>query len=54
MVFSVVEWSDDAAPQDGVWAPNVEMFAWKLGKHREFLENVYFTFLFLSRAVTKV
>lgn len=39
--------------RDGVWSPNVEMFAWRLGNSKEFLENIYFTFLFLARAVAK-
>lgn len=29
------------------------MFSWRLGNSEEFLENIYFTFLFLARAVTK-
>ena len=39
--------------RDGEWVPNVEMFAWRLGRFEEFLKNIYFTYLFLARAISK-
>jgi hypothetical protein len=39
--------------RDGKWAPNVEMFAWRLGNQEAFLKNIYFTYLFLARAISK-
>lgn len=40
--------------RDGKWAPNVEMFAWRLGREEKFLKNIYFTYLFLARAISKI
>lgn len=40
--------------KDGEWVPNVDMFAWRLGKFEPFLKNIYFTYLFLARAISKV
>ena len=39
--------------RNGEWAPNVEMFAWRLGREEAFLKNIYFTYLFLARAISK-
>lgn len=60
--------------KDGKWAPNVEMFAWRLGKEglsgfsllgcsfffffvnlvaESFLKNIYFSYLFIARAIAK-
>jgi ERO1-like protein alpha len=40
--------------KDGEWVPNVEMFAWKLGREEAFLKNIYFTYLFLARSISKI
>jgi len=40
---------------DGTWGPNLEMFRWTLGnpKVSDRVDNLYFTFLFVLRAVMK-
>jgi len=38
---------------DGSWAPNSEMFAYRLGAFPDRLKNIYFTFVYLLRAATK-
>jgi len=38
---------------DGSWAPNLEMFAYRLGIFPDRLKNIYFTFVYLLRAAIK-
>jgi len=41
--------------EKGIWGPNLEMFKWRLGnpKVRMYVENLYFSYLFVLRAVLK-
>ncbi|KAL4152057.1 hypothetical protein PRNP1_008992 [Phytophthora ramorum] len=38
---------------DGQWAVNPSLFVHRVGKHRERLQNLYFAYLFVMRAVSK-
>ena len=38
---------------DGRWAPNIPLFVRAVGSHIDRLNNLYFTFLFVLRAVVK-
>jgi ERO1-like protein alpha len=38
---------------DGTWAPNYEMFAYRLGMFPERLKNIYFSFVYVLRAAIK-
>ncbi|KAK4054599.1 endoplasmic oxidoreductin-1 [Microbotryomycetes sp. JL221] len=37
----------------GLWAPNLECFVTRIGQHPERLQNVYFTYVLLLRALAK-
>ena len=41
--------------EKGIWGPNLELFKWRLGNPgvRAHVENLYFTYLFVLRAVLK-
>ncbi|KAG7674052.1 hypothetical protein Ndes2526B_g02467 [Nannochloris sp. 'desiccata'] len=41
--------------EKGIWGPNLEMFKWRLGnpKVRMYVENLYFSYLFVLRAALK-
>ena len=39
--------------EDGYWAPNTELFVERVGKFPDRLQNLYFTYLFVMRAVAK-
>ncbi|KAI8071875.1 endoplasmic reticulum Oxidoreductin 1-domain-containing protein [Thamnidium elegans] len=45
------EWFDR---ETGVWGPNLDCFVNRIGSHPERLQNVYFTYALLLRAVKKV
>ncbi|KAI8644042.1 endoplasmic reticulum Oxidoreductin 1-domain-containing protein [Parasitella parasitica] len=45
------EWFDREA---GIWGPNLDCFVNRIGSHPERLQNVYFTYALLLRAVNKV
>ncbi|KAL9542379.1 hypothetical protein PS6_009820 [Mucor atramentarius] len=45
------EWFDR---ESGVWGPNLDCFVNRIGSHPERLQNVYFTYALLLRAVNKI
>ena len=42
-------------PEKGIWGPNLNMFKWRLGNPqvKAYVENLYFSYLFVLRAVMK-
>eukprot|EP01100_Stratorugosa_tubuloviscum_P001068 TRINITY_DN1240_c2_g1_i1.p1 TRINITY_DN1240_c2_g1~~TRINITY_DN1240_c2_g1_i1.p1 ORF type:complete len:454 (-),score=133.63 TRINITY_DN1240_c2_g1_i1:77-1438(-) len=38
----------------GVWKPQLDLFEWRLGHFPDRIKNIYFTFVFLLRAVIKI
>ena len=42
-------------PEKGIWGPNLNMFKWRMGNPnaRPYVENLYFTYLFVLRAAVK-
>ena len=40
-------------PNSGTWAPNIELFQKSVGMHKDRINNLYFAFLFLLRAIVK-
>ncbi|OAD03632.1 hypothetical protein MUCCIDRAFT_143593, partial [Mucor lusitanicus CBS 277.49] len=45
------EWFDR---ETGIWGPNLDCFVNRIGSHPERLQNVYFTYALLLRAVSKI
>jgi len=53
-VLIIQKKNDEQEQMEGAqWTPNLSFFVQRLGKYPDRIENIYFTFLFLLRAVNK-